>query len=575
MEVTRGRLDAAEHDDPVLLRALGTLARWEGLDPQRRRQVAEAAGKLRAAVVHVAIVGDFKRGKSSLVNALVGQRLLPTGVVPVTAVPTLLRWGEETAVTVRFLDGTADATLPVQALAPLVTEAGNPGNRRGVQEVVVDCPAVLLREGLVVVDMPGMGSLHVHNTQAARAFLPRIDVAIAVLSADAVLSEAEADWLQALDREAVRIAVAVNKVDLLSAAEREEALRFVRDGVGRCVGAEVPVFPLSVRQALDGDPAGGGLGALRTWLREQVQAQRGAIARARAARVASAALAEAQATLGVERAALALPEEQIARVRQGLERTLAALEDDLAQLGAFLRERCRVTVDTEVAAAVDRLRADLPTVLLAAEDDAQWPELEASAAVRWRQAMAATLRQALADPADRSRARMEELLGRFLRDVGDLFQVELPPLATVGEPVPLPEIRVEGTDEPGAVAMGVRALRRVLPGSLGRAWRDRARRQAAADAADRLGGRLRYAATGALAATVAAWAEALVDSGRSAARALVGAADRAAAALAAGAADRVEVARRLEERQAELTLVARQLEAATPASPSPGGPGGS
>ncbi|HUY60592.1 MAG TPA: dynamin family protein, partial [Candidatus Dormibacteraeota bacterium] len=157
MDETEDRPDPGAHDDQGLLRALGTLARWGGLEAERRRQIAEAAAKLRAAVVHVAVVGDFKRGKSSLVNALVGQAVLPTGVIPVTAVPTLLRWGEALAVTVRFLDGREEAALPLQALASLVTEAGNPGNRRQVREVVVVCPAGLLRAGLVLVDLPGTG----------------------------------------------------------------------------------------------------------------------------------------------------------------------------------------------------------------------------------------------------------------------------------------------------------------------------------------------------------------------------------------------------------------------------------
>jgi hypothetical protein len=65
---------------------------------------AEAAGRLRTLRLEVAVVGEFKRGKSSLINALVGREVLPVGVLPLTSVPTVLERGEEGQV-VEFADG--------------------------------------------------------------------------------------------------------------------------------------------------------------------------------------------------------------------------------------------------------------------------------------------------------------------------------------------------------------------------------------------------------------------------------------------------------------------------------------
>jgi len=84
------------------LRALATLE----LLPEAQRQLAEeAAAKLSGLGLYVAVIGEFKRGKTTLINALLGVELLPTGVLPVTAIPALVRFGVRSMATIRLLDG--------------------------------------------------------------------------------------------------------------------------------------------------------------------------------------------------------------------------------------------------------------------------------------------------------------------------------------------------------------------------------------------------------------------------------------------------------------------------------------
>ncbi len=88
---------------------------------------AETAGRLQALRLEVAVVGEFKWGKSSLINALVGRAVLPVGVLPLTAVPTVLEQGEEGLV-VEDADGHQDQHR-LDRLAEFVIEEANPGNR--------------------------------------------------------------------------------------------------------------------------------------------------------------------------------------------------------------------------------------------------------------------------------------------------------------------------------------------------------------------------------------------------------------------------------------------------------------
>src|SRR5664280_3462894 len=130
----------------ALDRLAALLGAGEG-DPAGVDEVAELSRRVREDVLRVVVAGEAKRGKSTLINALLARAVLPTGVVLLTAVPTTLSYGESEAVEVRYTDG-RDAVLGLDALPELVTEAGNPANRGGVAAVTVRLPAPLLAGGM-------------------------------------------------------------------------------------------------------------------------------------------------------------------------------------------------------------------------------------------------------------------------------------------------------------------------------------------------------------------------------------------------------------------------------------------
>lgn len=207
--------------------ALGLLDRLARLHPPVAAPCRALATKLAAERFDLAVVGEFKRGKSCLVNALLGENLLPTGVLPLTSVPVEIGHGGTLAIEVRFDDGERLA-IGRDQLADYATEAGNPGNAKGVAAILIAFPAPLLERGLRLVDTPGVGSAHRHNTLTPHAALPRYDAALFVLAADQPVCQAELDFLETVGVHAQRIFFALNKIDRLEDGDIGPVAEFAR-----------------------------------------------------------------------------------------------------------------------------------------------------------------------------------------------------------------------------------------------------------------------------------------------------------------------------------------------------------
>jgi GTP-binding protein EngB required for normal cell division len=215
--------------------------------------------RLREARCHLAVLGQFKRGKSTLINALLGESVLPVSVVPITSIPTFLQGGEHPLARVEFDDGKADERFAEQNsaklaafLARFVTESENPHNRLGVRLVEATYPAAVLRHGLTLIDTPGIGSTFRHNTETTVNFLPQCDAALFVVSADPPITEVEVEFLKVARRKLARIFFILNKVDYLETGERRAAVEFLQQVLCEQAGFDTPppIFCASARQGL-------------------------------------------------------------------------------------------------------------------------------------------------------------------------------------------------------------------------------------------------------------------------------------------------------------------------------------
>lgn len=229
------------------------------------QKIKELQERLATERLHLAVVGQFKRGKSTLLNALLGSEILPTSVIPLTAIPTFL-YGEATIkARVQFLDkrpgqefATDDAGELNRFLAGFVTEAENPKNSKMVSQVEVFFPSPFLQQGIVLIDTPGIGSTFLHNTEMTLNFLPQCDAAFFVVSADPPITEVEVDFLKAVKAKMTRLFVVVNKIDYLNTAEKETFINFLREVLSKQAGLtkDIPIFCLSARQGIEAKQSG-------------------------------------------------------------------------------------------------------------------------------------------------------------------------------------------------------------------------------------------------------------------------------------------------------------------------------
>ncbi len=214
--------------------------------------------RVREGRFFVACLGQFKRGKSTLINALLGEELLPSGVAPVTSVVTVVRWGERRA---RVRIGSDEwREILIDELGEFVSESKNPQNRKGVTGVEVFCKSPFLERGLCLVDTPGIGSVFAGNTEETESFVPQIDAALVVLGGDPPITGDELALVKGVAERVHNLLFLLNKADRLSAVERSEALGFTRAVLREALGnAEPRIFEVSALERLRGE------GSEREW----------------------------------------------------------------------------------------------------------------------------------------------------------------------------------------------------------------------------------------------------------------------------------------------------------------------
>jgi len=188
-------------------------------------KLQEIEHKLRDQEFNLVILGQFKRGKSTFINALIGESILPTAIVPLTSVVTILRYGEKVRVVVHYMDGHCE-DIELAKLPEFFTERANPRNRKGVKEVEVFYPSDYLKDGVRIIDTPGVGSVYRHNTEVAYSYLPYVDAAIFIVSADPPLSDSEHQFLRDIRSFVGKLFFIQNKIDQVSEADRKESLDF-------------------------------------------------------------------------------------------------------------------------------------------------------------------------------------------------------------------------------------------------------------------------------------------------------------------------------------------------------------
>jgi GTP-binding protein EngB required for normal cell division len=238
------RLEQAGNDI-ALVKKLERAINRHGL-VEFRPAMATIIDRLEGDAFEIAVFGRVSSGKSSLLNHIVGQDVLPVGVNPITAVPTRLVYGAEPRATAWFADRKPEH-FGVERLAEFVTEQHNPANRDHVTRIVVELPAPRLREGIVYVDTPGLGSLATAGAAETKAYLPRCDLGVVLIDAGSTLTQDDLATIQTLYDAGTPASVLLSKADLLAPADRDRARQYVTDHIRSDLGLSLPVHAVSIR----------------------------------------------------------------------------------------------------------------------------------------------------------------------------------------------------------------------------------------------------------------------------------------------------------------------------------------
>lgn len=223
VNLLEGPLDVLRHQEVNLLVDLATaLGEMGDIAQEDRQKLMDVAQDLREMFFLVVIIGEFNAGKSSFVNALLGDELLPMGITPTTEAIELIRYSETPQRKPILRDNSLREWAHPNTGAP----------------------------GVAIVDTPGTGSVFQKHETTAKAFLHRSDLVIFIVSAKRAFAETERLYLEMAKNYGKKIILVINQVDLLEPAELVQVKRFVEQQVKELLDIQPLTFAVSAREAL-------------------------------------------------------------------------------------------------------------------------------------------------------------------------------------------------------------------------------------------------------------------------------------------------------------------------------------
>lgn len=337
-------LESAANSDAVpRLLDLATLAAQ--IDSEHIASEAEdLAERVAEGRFFVACVGQFKRGKSTLIDALLGESILPTGFVPVTTVPTVVRYGTTRSARVRAADGTWQE-IGLHELEQYVSEVYNPENGKGITGAEVFVPCRLLASGMCLVDTPGLGSVYSGNTETTKALIPHIDAVLVVTGSDPPLAGEELALIESVTQHADHLIVVLNKADKATDPEKAAAIAFTQQLLAKRLNRPTElVFEVSAAERLENRGPERDWGKLIASLQQLVQNSGQDLVQSAGNRAIQRLSEQLLAIVCEERDALLRPVEESEKRIATMQQTIAEAERSLRDLGYLLMgEQQRLT----------------------------------------------------------------------------------------------------------------------------------------------------------------------------------------------------------------------------------------
>ncbi|MBK8252474.1 MAG: dynamin family protein [Polyangiaceae bacterium] len=337
---------------------------------------ADLVQKLSADRFHLVVVGEFNHGKTTFVNSLLGNGILPVGVTPTTAVIHHLEHSETPRAHVVFESGKRH-DVPFDRIKQFAVggdrasllggEHSADGAGDDVKYLEVGFPAELLRERIVLVDTPGVNDLSLQRADITYSYIPKSDAVLFLLDAGQPLKESERVFLtdKLLGQSRDKIIFVVTKCDIWSDEERAEALAYIRNELSKLVKNPM-VFPVSAERALEGNREASGMPELLDHLTRFLAEERGRILLDNALGEGVDAADLLRRGIDARRRALAMSSEELTRRIEALEKDLAGQHRTIEERRSAIREEIaaiKAWVKRDLDHFVDDVTGKLPKVI--------------------------------------------------------------------------------------------------------------------------------------------------------------------------------------------------------------------
>ncbi len=337
------------------LRDTAKLAEEVGMSTLAHDLTATRMPKLVEERFHLVVLGEFNHGKSTFVNALCGAAILPAGITPTTATINHLVYSDKPRARAYLTDGT-EREIDPQRLGDWVTIEGKEASH--VKYVEVGWPADILRDRLTLVDTPGVNDINEQRAEITYGYIPRADACLFLLDGAQVLKQSERAFLEQriLRRSRDKLIFIIGKIDLLAPDEREQAIAFCREHLGRIVDDPI-LFPVSAKRWLAGDKDSSGMPALIDHLGRYLAEERGRVLLDNGIADGLRTAGYLRQNLGIKRRSLTLAldelEARIAKVRHELEHrkaTLRAMHEKIRAESLAISASVRLDLEEFIAA---------------------------------------------------------------------------------------------------------------------------------------------------------------------------------------------------------------------------------
>ena len=341
---------------------------------ENRQEIERIQKKLSGHIFSVGIMGEFKRGKSTVINSLLEKEIMPADILPCSATMNRVTYDLHPHVQLQMRDGTTK-DIPVEELASYVTKlnAENESRAAEVDEAIVYYPCRFCKNGVDIVDTPGLNDDERMN-KISEEVIPKLDAVIMVLTPDNPFSMSEAEFVRnkLMASDLSRLIFVVNKIDTIRrVADRKRVVDGIREKIQKSVmekmanvyGEEseeyaeavqkmgkIRIFPLSALDALDGKIEGdqeliekSGTLEFEAALTKMLTEERGVLELSMALNAIARVAVEVNKTVNIRKEALALSAQEFEESQRKALAEINHLREDKRQEKKRLRESARNT----------------------------------------------------------------------------------------------------------------------------------------------------------------------------------------------------------------------------------------